>query len=103
MLNLINFHRRFKELQEKNERTKAKIKRRDELRKQRQDKMLEESALHASLIVAHKKRALDYCSAKSNFGLVGEPVRRVNNFKRRPNSQNRPLISARGLSSKNRS
>ena len=54
---------------EKNERTKAKIKERDEMRRMKQDKLLEESALHAASIIAQKKRALDYCTARSNFGV----------------------------------
>ena len=37
---------------EKNERTKAKIKERDELRRQKQDKLLEESAMHAASMIA---------------------------------------------------
>ena len=89
---------------EKNERTKAKIRRRDELRRQRQDKLLEESALQASVIIAQKKRALDYCTARTNFGAEaqeGKPIRRINNFKRRPNSQLRKL-SPKRVASKSR-
>ena len=53
---------------EKNERTKALIKQRDEKRRARQDKLLEESALQAGMLIAQKKRALDYCTARANFG-----------------------------------
>jgi len=56
---------------EKNERTKAAIKRRDEMRKEKQDKLLEESALQASMYIAQRKRALDYCTARNNFGVEG--------------------------------
>ncbi len=63
-----SFFSRYKELQAKNERTKAEIRRRDEQRKARADKQLEESTLKASLIVAQRKKALDYCTAKGGFG-----------------------------------
>lgn len=90
---------------EKNERTKAKIKERDELRRQKQDKLLEESAMHAASMIAQKKRALDYCTARSNFGAQGadgKPIRRINNFKRRPQSQYKLSKSPKRVASKKR-
>ena len=52
----------------KNERTKAMIKKRDEDRKAKQDKMLEESAHITSYFIAQKKQQFDYCTARGNFG-----------------------------------
>ena len=69
MLKSVFDFRRYREMIEKNERTKAKIKERDEMRRIKQDKLLEESALHAASMIAQKKRALDYCTARSNFGV----------------------------------
>ena len=34
-----------------------------------------------------KRRALDYCTAKGNFGDVQKPIKRINNFKRATKSQ----------------
>ena len=71
MLSSLAIFSRYKELVDKNERTKAEIRRRDEARKARADKQLEESALKASFIVAQKKKALEYCTAKGSFGTSG--------------------------------
>ena len=77
------------------------------MRQARQAKQLEESTLKASMIVAQKKKALDYCTARGNFGTnLGGPlasatnrgmggVRRVNHFTRRPASQSRVTTTTR--------
>lgn len=52
---------RYKELCAKNEKTKADIKKRDEMRKLKQDRQMEESQLQASIIMAQKKKQLEYC------------------------------------------
>ena len=60
--------RRYRELIDKNERTKALIRKRDEDRKAKAEKQLVDSSLQAGLYMEHKRRALDYCTAKGNFG-----------------------------------
>ena len=75
-------NRRYKELIEKNERTKALIRKRDEDRKVKAEKQLLNSSIQADLYMEQKRRALEYCTAKGNFGDKSQPVRKVNNFKR---------------------
>lgn len=91
---------RYKELQAKNEKTKADIKKRDEMRKLKQDKQMEESQLMASIIIAQKKKQLEYCSAL-NQGPLSKSVRRVNHFKRRPHSTRKPTISPKRVPAQN--
>ena len=52
----------------KNERTKAMIKKKDDERKAKQEKLLEESAHITSYFMAQKKAQFDYCTARGNFG-----------------------------------
>ena len=77
---------RYKELIEKNERTKALIKKRDEDRKVKAEKQLLNSSIQADIYMEQKRRALDYCTAKGNFGDKSRPIRKVNNFKRQSKS-----------------
>lgn len=69
---------------EKNERTKALIKKRDEASKARQLKLLEVAAQRAEQYTAQRKKALDYCTARGGFGDGNKrsAVKRVNHFKR---------------------
>ena len=80
-------YRRYKELIEKNEKTKAIIRKRDEDRRAKAEKQLIDSSLQAGIYMEQKRRALDYCTAKGNFGDEVKPIKRINNFKRVTKSQ----------------
>ena len=59
---------RHQELIAANEKKKAEIKRRDDLRKAKQEKQMHESMVQASLIMAQKRQQLDYCTKQGAFG-----------------------------------
>ena len=84
---IVFLYRRYRELIDKNERTKALIRKRDEDRRAKAEKQLADSSLHAGIYMEQKRRALDYCTAKGNFGDVEKPIKRINNFKRATKSQ----------------
>ena len=53
---MLALYSRYKELVDKNERTKANIRKRDEAAKAKQDKLLEESAVATSMYMAQRKQ-----------------------------------------------
>jgi len=66
----LHSHSRYKEMVDKNEKTKALIRMRDDARDAKHKKLLDESTHITSLYMAQRTRAMDYCTAKGNFGTV---------------------------------
>lgn len=80
--------RRMQALIEKNERTKALIKKRDESRARKLQQQLESAAREAIEYNIKKKHDFSYCSAETGFGRGVGKTARVNHFRPKRLSKN---------------